>query len=372
MKLYSKKDLGNIPWPENDAGEYAKSFFTPILEKGTQFYFKNINTSIFILIYNDKVIPINLASSNLDDAYVTSPYCHFISYAKEELYLISNSVLRLIFRLILNILGFLFKACKINKVVYINNWFLSTNLHPEFTSQEVEKIKKFLIIKFPNHTQVFRSANEDSNEDLIEVFAKSKFKKVFSRQVYILKKFENCKVHKDYRNDCKLLSKTAYKIENPRIENAQRLSELYNDLYINKYSQNNPQFTKEFLEVAIKHKLLKTVHLSKGGNIEAYYGYFQRNGIMTAPLFGVNNLKAKEDGLYRILSLLLIQEAEKESLTLNNSSGASKFKMHRGAEAVTEYMMVYCPSHSYKSIPWILLQIFVTPLARVIFKKYKL
>ena len=372
MRLYSKDDLGNIPWPKNDAGEYAKSFFNPLLKNGTEFYFKNINTSIFILIYNDKVIPINLASSNLDDAYVTSPYCHFISYAKEELYLISNSVLRLIFRLLLNILACLFKVCKINKVVYINNWFLSTNLHPEFTCQEVEEIKKFLTKKFPNHTQVFRSVNEDSNEDLIKICTKSKFKKVFSRQVYILKNFEKCKVHKDYKNDCKLLSKTVYKIEKPRIENAARLSELYNDLYINKYSHSNPQFTKEFLEVVIKHKLLKTVHLSKGGNIEACYGYFQRNGIMTAPLFGVNNLKAKEDGLYRILSLLLIQEAKKDSLTLNNSSGASKFKMHRGAEAFTEYMMVYCPSYSYKNIPWFLLQFFVTPLARVIFKKYKL
>ncbi|CAM3628668.1 hypothetical protein [Brevibacillus invocatus] len=64
-------------------------------------------------------------------------------------------------------------------------------------------------------------------------------------------------------------------------EDILRLLELYNALYLQKYSMYNPQFNERFFALALKKGILQLHAIRKNGRIDAVLGYFCRNGVMT-------------------------------------------------------------------------------------------
>ena len=68
-----------------------------------------------------------------------------------------------------------------------------------------------------------------------------------------------------------------------------------------------------------------------------------------------------------------MEDAIKMGWIVHQSSGVSKFKMHRGAEASLEYNMVYYQHTPLKQrFPWWLLTKLTTVAIIPIMKKYKL
>jgi hypothetical protein len=152
-----------------------------------------------------------------------------------------------------------------------------------------------------------------------------------------------------------------------------RIVELYNALYLTKYSLNNPMFNERFMRLALRRGNLRLVVLQKDGRIDAVLGYFCRNGVMTTPVFGYDTTLPQEVGLYRMLSVVLFHIARENRHLLNASSGAAEFKRNRGAVGVIEYSAVYdkhLPFHRRLcwSVLWVLLEKIGVPLTL----KYKL
>jgi len=82
-------------------------------------------------------------------------------------------------------------------------------------------------------------------------------------------------------------------------------------------------------------------------------GFFVRNGAMTQPLFGYDTSLPLEEGLYRLLTLVTLQEGVKRGLLVHASGGVGKFKKVRGGESVTEYNAVYTKHLPRKrQLPW--------------------
>jgi hypothetical protein len=372
MKLYSATDYKTIPWPKNSLGDATRNYFGPMLKKETKWYFENISSEVYILIFNDKVLPVNLGSSNHGDSYVTSPYCHFILYLLEEVKSLKNVGLSLFCNLIILPFSLVAKACQINEVVYINNWFLSTNLYPDLTANEIEEMTTFIQMKFPRQAIIFRSLNTFANQDLIDMCEAQNYKKIISRQVYIIDDFDRCLKHRDFHNDTKLWETSEYELLDPDINDVEQLHALYNQLYLEKYSYFNPQFNQAFLKQALETKNLNVLALKKDDRIQACLGYFTRQKQMTTPLLGYNTALPQKDGLYRILSLLLIHEAKEKSMNLNCSAGAAGFKEHRGAMPYFEYMLINTSKCSFRKIPWLIVQFIFNPIATYLFKKLKL
>jgi hypothetical protein len=152
-----------------------------------------------------------------------------------------------------------------------------------------------------------------------------------------------------------------------------RIIDLYNALYLDKYSHQNPQFTHDFIRLALKKRTLTLIGLEKDGQLDGILGYFERNGVMTTPLFGYDTTLPKEAGLYRMLSSLLVQEARKKELLLHQSAGVGAFKTDRGAVGEVEYTAVYVRHLPlsrrivWRVLSWILLR-FGVPLIQ----KYQL
>ncbi len=375
--LYDKNNIDSLVIPDNEDAKYAYNYLTPMIKNGVKKYIKNIDSDLKILNIDDILLPVNINEKEYQNSYTSSLYAHYVSYAKEELHELKSPVLKFILKFILNILGYFYKLFEIDKVVYVNNWFLSTNLYLKLSKEQYKKISDFLKAKYPNYAIVFRSLNNSLLENEISYLKKLGYKMLGSRQVYIFDFNKRYKLKGKDKNklykDIKLLKNSEYKVADINNNCIRKALELYNQLYLDKYSEYNPQFSEEYIELCHKNNLLNFKLLSKDNKINAVLGYYKRNNIMTTPIFGYDTTLPKNEGLYRMLSAQLVLESEQNGCTINMSSGASKFKIYRGAIPSIEYSALYY-SHLpfYRKSGYRLLLFVINKIAIPLIKSQKL
>ena len=180
-----------------------------------------------------------------------------------------------------------------------------------------------------------------------------------SRQVWYMDAEEASRT-RQYKEDVRVLRKHGYEIVNGKElsdEELERSLHLYNMLYLEKYSYYNPQFTFEFMKLARDNEILHLRALRRDGQINAVMGFFVRNGVMTQPLFGYDTSMPQEEGLYRLLTLITLQEGLQRNLLVHASGGVGKFKKVRGGKSVIEYNAVY-HKHlpAWRQRPWKLIK----------------
>ena len=384
MQHFDRNNIDNLRFPDTFNGAYAKRLLLPLIRKGTLHFFDNVDCEIQILMIEGELIPISITEANpqVKNSYVCSPITHYVDYGFREIDIEFSQ------KLILNkfckaiLWGFktAFIRPSFDKVVMVNNWLLSTNLYPNLSTSSIEVINKFLIERFPEHAIVYRSVNPMLNGELLEALSTSGFKKILSRQVYIIDPKKGIyKKKKAYKIDRSLQRKTTdlqwFDASQISLQDLPRIKALYDDLYLQKYAEYNPQLTLEFFQYALQQKwlnmwVLKDIYTQE---IEAAIGYFNRNGVMTTPVIGYNRSIPQKKGLYRLITLQIIEEAVRNGYLLHMSSGAAHFKKIRGGEAYLEYNMVYfqhLPMN--RRAPWKAFEGLTKYLAIPIFEKFEL
>lgn len=344
----------------------------------------NVKTTISVIDTDEHLFPISSNFSNTSDAncYVVSPLSAYIEYALVELNRINNWLLSLTVKRLIHIVGGMLRWSKIDGIVYVNNWLLSTNIYPSFwDDRNISDTTNFLSKAFPNEAIAFRSLNSYCNASLLNSFKKIGYISIPSRQVYLY----DCRkdttlsiqARHNFRMDKSILEKSEYKVvDGSHLVDSDfdRIEELYNALYLRKYTELNPQYKSAWLKAGqelgwLNYLVLKNKH----GRIDGVIGFFQNNEIITAPIVGYDTSLPKQIGLYRILTHLCISEAIKQKKVLNFSSGASEFKRLRGGVPEIEYSMVYASHLSWrKRIAWIILGKLLHSIAVPIMKKMKL
>ena len=377
ITLYDKNNIDSLIVPDNKDAKYAYEYLVPMIKNGVKKYIKNIETDLKILKIDDILLPVNINVKEYENAYTSSLYAHYIAYAKEELWELKNPIAEFICKIVLNIFGGCFKLFQINKAVYINNWFLSTNLYLDLTKEQYKRITFFLKEKYPDYAIIFRSVNDNLMKNKISIFKDLGYKMLGSRQVYIFdygkKSLLKGKDKNKLNKDLKLLQNSEYEVIHLNISNIKRVLDLYNQLYIDKYSKYNPQFSEDFITLCNNKNLLIFKLLSKNNEINAVLGYYKRNKVMTTPIFGYDMSYTKEEGLYRMLSAQLIFESENNGCTINMSSGASKFKLYRGSVASMEYSAIlYSHLLFFRKLGYNLLLFVMNKIAIPIMKNRKL
>lgn len=380
--LFDKQSFGRIDWPKTPEGDYARRFLLPLLRQPVETIVPNISTTVYALALEHTVLPVTVNDAEYGNSYVCSPYTHYVSYARQELYLLKSGTARFALAGVLHALGLLLRANRFNRVVHVNNWLLSTNLYPELTAQETDEAIKLLLARFPRHTIIFRSLCRSINGDLIDRLQRQGFRLVPSRQVYLWQptglQAPNAKARWLLKRDYSLLDKNGYEAIGPAMltaEDMPRLAELYRALYLDKYSYYNPQFGEAFLELARSGNLLQLHALrhKESGRLDAVLGYYCRNGIMTTPVFGYDTSLPQEIGLYRMLSAVLLDIATANGHLLHESSGAAQFKRNRGAVAEIEYSAVYDRHLPFdRRASWMLLEKLLNGVGVPMLEKYKL
>lgn len=380
--LYDKETLGRLAWPASDDGEYARRYLVPLLQQSAAAFIPNVATTMAALTVSGKVLPVTINDADYGNAYVCSPYTHYVSYARQELYLLSSAAARAGLGGLLSGLGGLLRAVRFNRMVQVNNWLLSTNLYPALEAAEVKAAVELLLDTFPTHTLMFRSLCRSANGPLMALLEKLGFRFIPSRQIYWLHPSDESRTHAKARwlvkRDAALIGRNGYELIGPEAlteGDVPRLEALYRLLYVNKYSIHNPQFNSRFFRLVLSRGLLKLHALRerRSGRLDGVLGYFSRNGVMTTPVFGYDTTQPQAVGLYRMLSASLIALAREEGLALHESSGAAQFKRNRGATAEIEYSAVYDRHLApWRRTGWTLLHGLLNRYGVPLMEKYKL
>jgi hypothetical protein len=375
MQIYCRQNLADLAWPETYDGRYACDYLAPLIEEEPHRLIANVyRTEMRVAQAGNFVLPLTVSDFHPANSYVCSPYSHYVSYAFEEVERLNNRAAQRLIRLLMRPLAAFFRQRELDRLVYANNWLLSTNLYPALEPQQMYALASALPDCFPDRTVIFRSVDSYRNPRLLKTLLDCGYQMILSRQVYYQDPAV-ARTKKQFKVDSSLMRRSPYRFVDARELGRQaipRLIELYNLLYLEKYSYYNPQFTEAFVRLMLDRELLTMWALVCDGRIDGVLGYFARNGVMTQPFFGYDTRLPQELALYRLLSLKTLLEGEERGLLVHASAGVGSFKRLRGGVATIEYNAVY-DRHlpAARRLPWTLLKLLADRVAVPLFRRYE-
>lgn len=124
-----------------------------------------------------------------------------------------------------------------------------------------------------------------------------------------------------------------------------RIKELYDALYIEKYSKHNIRFCASYIQKMVKNHLIELYLLKEKDEILGCVGFLENQTSLTAPIIGYDTKSKKP--LYRTLQAFMLEQAKIKNKFLNESSGASTFKLLRKMQSNFEYSFIYTKHLSF-------------------------
>lgn len=367
-----------INWRELPEGLF-KSFAELFSSKKSNEIITNVFTEASILkINNDFYFPVTKNDAPLKNSFVCSPYTAYALYSKDELTSkVPNRILQLPLLWLIKLIDVWLKFGNIDKNVHINNFLLSTNPYPDWDGKQIAGITELVKSKFPQHAIIFRSLNLYQHEHLLSQFEINGYHKIGSRQVYIYDEdYEAWYKHKNNKHDKRIIKKQQLQyIGHEEMEAyLEQALELYNKLYLIKYSKYNPQFTLAYFQFSHKSRFMHFQgYVDDNRKLKAFSGLFILGKTITSPLVGYDTDAPQKEGLYIHAINLIMQYKFNHGLLLNLSSGASLFKRLRGGKPSIEYSVVYTGHLSLKRrLTWTILQFISNKIGIPLMNKYEL
>ena len=230
-------------------------------------------------------------------------------------------------------------ALQIDKAIYPCHFGFSTTLYRRGEIASILKAKDELKRQYKDKAIIVRSLNS------INFRGREKdFCLIPSRVIFII---EDLKTQwferKDTKSDLKLFEKHDIELKNysknvpPEI--LEQCKHLYDDLYLQKYSKFNPDFTIEYLRELIDSSILKlhVIH-ARSGKVLAFCATQKSDSTISCPLLGYDRNSGIP--LFRAIMSIAPMVAMQAGLKLNHSAGSPIFKKNRGAIAMMEYSLV--------------------------------
>ncbi|GHB47808.1 hypothetical protein GCM10007094_41390 [Pseudovibrio japonicus] len=331
--------------------------FTEIFQSHpTQNLIRNLTAKVDLTEIDQLKIPVTISDSRSNkNHYFVSPKTAYIDYTfaqknpfnglKEPLQSVMKIPTMFIARVAMDMLG-------LERQIQVNNWLLSTCPTPVFSERSLEEFIQKTSCKRPNHAIVLRSVNAIQDPETLATLRNAGFVMLPNRIVYIQSLSKNTPTPRNLKKDSRLIRKTGFTQRCGKTFSEvefERAEQLYNKLYLEKYSRLNPQYTALFLKEMVQREVIDMYGVFDNMNhLKAWVCTFRSNGKICAPMAGYDASNSEDKGLYRILSWIAHDVAIKEGLSYNMSSGAADFKLKRGARPTVEYMAVYAkhlPQH---------------------------
>lgn len=294
-------------------------------------------------IQDGVVIPSSCSHPVDNNCYAVSPLTLITGYAQDELPKINNLWIRLVLLGLIKALTPVLKLARLNRVQTLNNQCLSTNMYSEgWRDLNIESLRQQAIRKEPAMPLQLRSLNEAQHETIIKRLKKDGWIALVTRQVYLYKSWNDFVVSRDFKRDLKLQEDISWqykKLSTP--EEFAKAKQLYDMLYLKKYSMNNIRFSQSYMEQTSNKGLIKFIGLFHRGKMLAVLGIAIIGNDMTCPIVGYDTTKPRNLNLYRRISVYTISYAWHNKLDFNMSSGAPSFKSNRKAKPEIEYSYIY-------------------------------
>lgn len=306
-------------------------------------YIANLETSVELLEHEAMALPCTVNHAEHGNAWVCSPSAAYGSYVIEETQRYLPAPAALPIAAVCRGYRHVLKFAKVDRAVAINNWMLSTNLFPEVDKAALLALVNQARQRWPQHAIWFRSLNMRHNSAWIAALREQGFQLLPSRQVYLFQDIARTR-HANLKRDFSLLKRsslTSMEPQDVKDSDFARIADLYNFLYLDKYSRLNPQYTATFMQRWHQNGLLKFWGFrDDAGLLQAVVGIFRQHGTITVPIVGYNTALPQSLGLYRLLMARVFDVAMRGNLDVNLSAGAAHFKRLRGGQGEIEYSAV--------------------------------
>jgi hypothetical protein len=317
------------------------------LEETPQALAPNLRSLAGLVRCGSRLWPATVHECGGELSYPCSLVTQYERYPLEELSLISSPWGRAGAWLGLRALGAILRTGAVDQTVQWSSGLLSTNLHGEGLLEDAPFVTAALVERFPRHAILLKNIHAYEDPTLPARLEELGYDLIVSRRIYF---FDGKKAAFLSRSDVKrdanaLRALNGYSIVKHKDFTAvdvPRIAELYRQLYLNKHSRLNPQYTELFVARALTEGLLEFSGLRhESGRVDAVYACFRRRGVTSTPFIGYDTSLPGEIGFYRLLVAMLLAEVSESELLLNYSSGAGAFKLRRGGEAAIEWNAVF-------------------------------
>ena len=320
----------------------------------------NLHTRVEEMQAGEVSFPVTVNDAEAGNAWVCSPRTTYGDYAIEEAVRYAPGWASPALKPLARRTDGWLRRARIDRAVAINNWLLSTNLYPALAAVPVRRLRDEALTRWPGHAIWFRSINEVEHRDWLVEFERLGFALIPSRQVYL---FEDvaalARARHNLRIDLKLAAKQPGRARNGDIAEADyaRIADLYEQLYMRKYSRCNPHYNAEFMR-RWHHAGLLEFDGFRGpdGRLLCIAGQFRQGHTLTTPIVGYDTALPQRMGLYRLLTACTFEHAIEDACEINFSAGAAGFKRLRGGRPAIEYSAVYVrhlPVASRRAVAWL-------------------
>ncbi|MEM9000310.1 MAG: hypothetical protein AAGB24_08600 [Bacteroidota bacterium] len=361
IKIYGKVSIADLNWSSVQNGELLRNFYEPVVKRSSKVFVQNSDHQVEILQVDDVLFPLTIAKKyTKNTCYLFSFMAQYIDYTREEIlgHGKYSWFQKIVSRLVFPLLKTLVSWCGMEKVVFVNNLFLATNLYEKGTAIGHNRVIQYLKEHYTDSTIAFRSINEATDRWLLDELHVQGGLHLACRQLYILDPAKsNFKRKRPVIQDNKLWKTTKElfweKLSRFDEKEIHTLLQYYSDLYRKKYSKLNPDYTLEFLQATIKSGVPDFYVLRAGKtNIPlAVQAVETTIDVVCTPFIGYDQTVPKKVGLYRLMNLQLTKLAIEEKRVFNMSSGAANFKKQRGGVPFFDYHVIFI-DHLPKRRQW--------------------
>ncbi len=316
----------------------------------------NLDTLVTTAQVGSQLLPVTVNDRRLSPTcYLCCPSVAYVDYAREELRnLVESPVTKRVLGGLLGLATPLMRATGFDHQVQPNNWLMATNIGCALDIAEIDEVTQELLGSHPGMALVWRSLNDVSDARVLSFFRACGYGLYPARQVYLFDcRKEAVRVHRDEKRDALLLAQPDFSVVEHRditVADFPRIAVLYAQLYLQKYTHLNPQYSALWLQQMHEAGILHFYGLrNRDGQLDGIVGFFDRGDVMSAPVVGYDTTIAADTGLYRRLMAIGLQRARERRLLFNMSAGAAAFKRNRGGVAAIEYSAIYNRHLSLKS-----------------------
>jgi len=341
----------------------------------------NLDCESGLIEIGDKLVPYTKNKMTKETlCYTISTFTHYYHYLREEMDIVGLRFAKLILMPPLWLIGFFLRFAKVDQAFTINNFGLSTNLFPKDLSaigwdNVVSTVEK----SNPNHAILVRSVNRGLNSKDYDALIDCGFKPMFARNVLLfphkpIEQFPRRKRRQILRDE-KLEHKLGFRwLSGVTLdeEMSARVADLYDQLYLGKYSKNNPRFTPLFHYECSKRKILNYQLLLDEEQIIGVLGMKVVDDVATTPILGYDHHHPHANLLYRIITAKITRTSSDNDFHRHASSGANKFKQLRGGVTNEEFTMVKTSHLSWwRRLNWGLIRFMAQKIGRPLTHKFE-
>ena len=348
MEVHTKTDQ-NPPLGSDFASKMILGDFSKIAT--------NFKTTSLAIKVGSHTIVGTLNNEEYHNSPLCSPFNLFCLYPQQKLKSMEIVWLRRFLYLCTSLFQMWFRHAKFNQVIQVNNKPCDAITHPQLTQEEVAQCVKKLTERFPQHAVVFPRLDELTSPILFESLESNNFYMIPTRMVNIFRPDADYRKKSHSKRDRSLLKKSSYElVEHDEItkQDLERIHELYQMLFIDKHSEENPNLTPKFFNESHPFQWYTFFALrNTEGTIDAFFSYEVEENVMACGPLGYDTSKPQELGLYRMLFAHSLEIAHANHFIFNFGGGNDKFKVNRGSKREVGFTAVYAKHLPlYRRLPW--------------------